>query len=295
MRTERLELPDGDFLDLAVTPSVAPEAPTVVILHGLEGSADSAYVRRLMRAVAARGWTACLMHFRGCSGVPNRLPRSYHSGDTGDIAYVIETLRARRPHSLLAAVGFSMGGNVLLKYLGEQRASGPLAAAVAVSVPFDLAAAADRLEQGFSRLYQAHLISHLRVRMQAKLARHADMPFTARQLARVRSFREYDEWITAPLHGFQGADDYYRKSSSAGFINAVQRPTLVLHARDDPFLPASAVPDKHDCGPGITLEIPEHGGHIGFVTDPLPGMIRPWLEEHVCAFLAQEMTRAVAP
>lgn len=254
---------------------------------------DSAYVRRLMCAVDVRGWTACLMHFRGCSGVPNRLPRSYHSGDTGDIAYVIETLSARLPHSRLAAVGFSMGGNVLLKYLGEKRASAPLEAAVAVSVPFDLAAAADRLEQGFSRVYQAHLIRHLRVRMQAKLQRHANLPFTARELARVRSFREYDEWITAPLHGFQDADDYYAKSSSAGFIGAVERPTLVLHARDDPFLPASAVPGSRDCGPGITLELPAHGGHIGFVTDPLPGVIRPWLEEHLCAWLAQEMAREI--
>lgn len=261
----------------------------MVILHGLEGSMDSPYVRRLMRAVAARGWTACVMHFRGCSGVPNRLPRSYHSGDTGDIAFLLETLRQRQPASPLVAAGFSMGGNVLLKYLGETRASAPLAAAVAVSVPFDLAAAADRLDQGFSRVYQAHLIGHLRLRMHAKLQRHANLPFSARDLSRVRSFRQYDDWVTAPLHGFTSADDYYARSSAAAFLGAVEKPTLVLHARDDPFLPASAVPGSRDCGPGITLEIPAHGGHIGFVTDPLPGVVQPWLEEHLCEFLAGEM------
>ena len=293
VRIERLELPDGDFLDLAFTPEASEsQAPLVVILHGLEGSMDSPYARRLMHAVAARGWTACVMHFRGCSGVPNRLPRSYHSGDTGDIAFVLDTLSARQPKRPLTAAGFSMGGNVLLKYLGERGVATPLSAAVAVSVPFDLAAAAERLAQGFSRVYQSHLIGHLKARMRAKLRIHPHLPFSARELARVRSFREYDDWVTAPLHGFAGADEYYATSSSARFVGAVKQPTLVLHARDDPFLPASAVPQARDCGPGITLELPAHGGHIGFVTDPFPGLVRPWLEERLCAFLENALPPA---
>lgn len=282
-RGERLELPDGDFVDLAWSDSAS--GPLLVVLHGLEGSFASPYVRRVMHAAAGRGWGAVLMHFRGCSGEPNRLARSYHSGDTADLDFLIRTLRARWPHRTLAVVGYSMGGNVLLKWLGEQGESTTVAAAVAVSVPFELAAAAHRLNEGFSRIYQAHLLASLRVSVGRKFTRHA-LPFSREVLAKVRTFHEYDEYITAPLHGFEGADDYYARASSRQFIPAIRVPTLVLHARDDPFLPARAIPRPDECPRAVTLELPERGGHVAFITDPLPGVTRPWLEERIMDFLA---------
>lgn len=281
-RFERLELPDGDFVDLVWSgPSGGALA---VILHGLDGNAASPYVRRLAHALAARGAESCVLQFRGCGGEANRLPRSYHSGDTGDLAFLVDTLRRRHPDRPLLAAGFSMGGNVLLKWLGECGSGVPLVAAAAVSVPFELGAAADRLARGFSRVYQHHLVSRLRQRMRDKLARHA-MPFDLAALAGIRTFRQYDGTVTAPLHGFRDADDYYQRSSCRRYLGTVTVPTLVVHARDDPFLPAEAIPTAAECGTGIRLEIHAQGGHLGFVTDPLPGLTRPWLESRLADFL----------
>lgn len=281
---ERCELPDGDFVDLAWVDRTQ-HGPLVVILHGLEGGLESPYVRRLLQAVDMRGWGGCLLQFRGCGGTPNRLARSYHSGDTADFALLVDRLQTRFPRRPLLAVGYSMGGNVLLKWLGECGSTAPLAAAVAVSVPFDLAAAAVRLDQGFSRFYQAHLLASLRRKMHAKLARF-DCPFDAITLAGARNFRQYDEWVTAPLHGFRDAADYYARASSRQFLPAITVPTLVLHARDDPFLPATAIPAARDCAAPVTLEVHAHGGHVGFVTDPAPGWTHPWLETRVTDYLA---------
>jgi predicted alpha/beta-fold hydrolase len=264
----------------------------VVLLHGLEGSLHSPYATRLFHAIEACGWAACLMHFRGCSGTPNRLPRSYHSGDTADLAFLLRWLEKQAPRRTIGAVGFSMGGNVLLKYLGENPGTSGLRCATAVSVPFDLAAAAARLDQGFSRVYQAHLLHRLHRRMQVKLRRHSNLPFSRRDLARARTFHDYDDRITAPLHGFESAADYYAKASSARFIPYILEPTLVLHARDDPFLPSEAVPVAAQCGRGVVLEVPAHGGHLGFVTDPLPGLQRPWLENRIVSFLHQHFAHA---
>ncbi|MEN9727214.1 MAG: hypothetical protein RL434_1580 [Pseudomonadota bacterium] len=279
---ERLELPDGDFVDLVWAGN--DSGPLVVVLHGLEGSFASPYARRVMHAVASRGWGACLLQFRGCSGVPNRLARCYHSGDTGDLDFLVTTLRSRWPDRALCVVGYSMGGNVLLKWLGEHGSAAPVHAAAAVSVPFELAAAAQRLNEGFSRVYQAHLLASLRMSLDRKFATH-DLPFSRHELARVRTFHEYDDRVTAPLHGFAGADDYYARASSRQFIPGIRIPTLILHARDDPFLPERAIPQAHECPSSVSLEVPARGGHVGFITDPLPGLTRPWLEERIVAFL----------
>lgn len=293
-RQERLELSDGDFLDLVWAGSEA--GPLIVVLHGLEGGFTSPYVRRVMHAVVARGWGACLMHFRGCSGEPNRLARSYHSGDTADLDFLVGVLRGRRPERPLGVVGYSMGGNVLLKWLGEQGGAARVQAGVAVSVPFELAAAAQRLAEGFSRLYQAHLLASLRTSLGRKFGRH-ELPFSPQDLAEIRTFHEYDDRVTAPLHGFDSADDYYRKASSRQFIAAIRVPTLILHARDDPFLPEWAIPDAKECPSAVTLELPARGGHVGFITDPLPGLTRPWLEERIVEFLGgvPALTAAAAP
>ena len=274
---ERVELPDGDFIDLA---HVGPEAgPLVLVLHGLEGDLQSRYARAVLTAVAARGWHGVLMHFRGCGGEPNRLARSYHSGDTGDLGRVLAVLAPRAP--AIAIVGYSLGGNVLLKYLGETGALAACAVAVAVSVPFDLAVAADTLNRGFARVYQRRLVSSLQAKTRRKFARIA-APIDLTELARWRDFRSYDDRVTAPLHGFAGVDDYYTRSSCRPFLREVAVPTLIVHARDDPFLDPSGIPRAEELAPSITLELVARGGHVGFVASQAG-----WLERRIVDFVAR--------
>ncbi|HSD96555.1 MAG TPA: hydrolase [Sulfuricaulis sp.] len=281
---ERLELPDGDFIDLDWTEKGS--GPIVIVLHGLEGSSDSPYARGLLRAIERRGWRGVVMHFRGCSGEPNRLARSYHSGDTGDLTFLVTTLRRREPRAPLAAVGFSLGGNVLLKWLGKAGGVTPLHAAVAVSVPFVLHGAADRLQQGFSRLYQWQLLRSLRHTVEAK-QRHMELPLKIRDLSALKNFRDFDENVTAPLHGFDSADHYYTVSSSRQYLGEITVPTLLLHARDDPFMTASAIPRPDELSESVTLELSPHGGHVGFVAGIWPWRPRYWLDERIPAYLAR--------
>jgi hypothetical protein len=284
LRRERLELPDGDFIDLDWTENGS--GPIVIVLHGLEGSSDSPYARGLLRAIERRGWRGVVMHFRGCSGEPNRLPRSYHSGDTGDLAFLVTTLRRREPRAPLATVGFSLGGNVLLKWLGKAGSVAPLHAAVAVSVPFVLHGAAERLQQGFSRVYQWQLLRSLRHTVDAK-RRHMELPLKSRDLSALKNFRDFDEHITAPLHGFDSADHYYTVSSSRQYLGGITVPTLLLHARDDPFMTESAIPRPDELSESVTLELTPHGGHVGFVTGIWPWRPRYWLDERIPAYLAR--------
>jgi uncharacterized protein len=283
LQRERLELPDGDFIDLDWTETGS--GPIVVILHGLEGSSDSPYARGVLQAVERRGWRGVVMHFRGCSGEPNRLARSYHSGDTGDLAYFIDVLHRREPHAPLALVGYSLGGNVLLKWLGKTDKPVPLRAAVAVSVPFDLHCAADRLQQGFSRLYQWQLMRSMRDRIAEKRQR-MELPLKIRDLSALKSFRDFDEYVTAPLHGFDNANHYYTASSSRQYLKGIAVPTLVLHARDDPFMTEAAIPRDDELSDAVTLELSARGGHVGFVAGAWPWRPRYWLEERIPEFLA---------
>lgn len=281
-RPERLELPDGDFVDLLWC---GPQhGPIIVVLHGLEGSIRSRYAAGIMAGIAAHGWRGVFMHFRGCSGVPNRLPRSYHSGDTGDIRYLVETLRRREPQTPLAAVGYSLGGNALLKYLGESGRDTPLEAAVAVSVPFDLDNAARRLERGLSRLYQRHLLASMHRKLRSKFAGRPG-PVKPDEISALRSFRLFDDKVTAPLHGFAGVDDYYARCSSRRYLTGIGIHTLILHASDDPFMTPQAVPGEQEMSPTTRLELSRHGGHVGFVSGRWPWRTRYWLEERILAFL----------
>jgi len=285
-QSERLELPDGDFLDLVwAGPDVAQ---TVLILHGLEGSIRSPYASGMLASIAHSGRRGLVMHFRGCSGIANRLPRSYHSGDTGDIGFVIDSLRKRRPDRELAAIGISLGGNALLKYLGERGKSTDLRAAVAVSVPFELGKAADKLERGFSRLYQWRLMRSLRAAVHRKSA-ILDGSIDLDRAARARTFREFDEWVTAPLHGFTSAEDYYEKSSSRQYLKRICLPTLIVHAYDDPFMTPAAIPTTEEFSSAVEFELCASGGHVGFVSGTLPGRPRYWLEQRVNAFLAEHL------
>lgn len=284
LQRERLELPDGDFIDLDWT--AAGSGPIVVILHGLEGSSDSPYARGILQAVGRRGWRGVVMHFRGCSGEPNRLARSYHSGDTGDLAYFIDVLRQREPCTPLATVGFSLGGNVLLKWLGKTGKEASLRAAVAVSVPFVLHSAADRLQHGFSRLYQWQLMRSLRNSINEKRHR-MELPLKIRDLSALKSFRDFDEHVTAPLHGFDSANHYYTVSSSRQYLKGIVVPTLLLHARDDPFMTETAIPRDDELAESVTLELSSRGGHVGFVAGNWPWQPRYWLEERIPAYFAR--------
>jgi predicted alpha/beta-fold hydrolase len=287
LRRERLELPEGDFLDLAWTGS---DGPTVIVLHGLEGGLRSPYICGILRALSARGFRAVLMLFRGCSGEPNRLPRSYHSGETSDLRHVIATLRRRVPGGRLHAVGYSLGGNALLKYLGESGATSGLATAVAVSVPFVLAEAADRLNRGFSRLYQWWLVRALQKKIGIKF-NHKPSPVPLDRLSQFWSFWEFDDAVTAPLHGFRDAADYYQRSSARQYLRQIRTPTLILHAADDPFTTPAAVPQPEELAPDVTLELSATGGHVGFVSGTWPWAARYWLEERIPAFLTEHSPR----
>jgi len=283
LKRERIELPDGDFLDLDWT--VNDDGPIVLILHGLEGSSNSKYARGLLKAIHDHGWRGVVMHFRGCGGEPNRLPRSYHSGETGDLAHVVDLLRRREPETPLFAVGFSLGGNVLLKWLGEMGKQAPINAGVAVSVPFLLAESAKRLEQGFSRLYQWGLMHSMRNSV-AEKRKHMKLPLKIEKLATLRTFRDFDEHITAPLHGFSGADDYYERSSSRQFLREIQIPTLIVHSRDDPFMTGAILPQEGELSPAVALELHDGGGHVGFIQGTWPWRPEYWLEGRILRRLA---------
>lgn len=233
---------------------------------------------------------AVVMHFRGCSGEPNRLSRTYHSGETEDLDCVVRWLRLHWPDRARGVVGYSLGGNVLLKWLGERGRDAPVAAAVAVSVPMDLAACAARMERGFSRLYRHQLVGSLRRKV---LEKYAQRPGTLdlERVRRAQGFREFDTLVTAPLHGFTDADDYYRRCSSRDFVARIRRPTLILHALDDPFMIPGVLPDTSSLPAQVTLEVSRHGGHVGFVEGTGPLGLRPgyWLERRVPAFITRQL------
>lgn len=289
LKSERIELPDGDFVDVHEGPYEVPDtAPAVVILHGLEGCSSSNYVATMARELARHGVRAIRFNFRGCSGEMNRLPRFYHAGDTDDLQHVLATVRRRFNGVPLGAIGFSLGGNVLLKYLGEQghEAGELLTAAVGVSVPFDLAAGTRQLEQpGITWVYTQYFMRKLRSKAAAKrelLAPHCEID---RALAS-RKIREYDDALTSQLHGFGDAWNYYQQSSCAQFIDRIEVPTLILHALDDPFLAREAVPlQAIRENPWIVDGTTDRGGHVGFISGPpwRPGF---WAEEEGARFLA---------
>ena len=294
-RRERWETPDGDFIDIdwvenqdrGLRIEDRAETPLVVLFHGLEGSSRSHYALALMAAVLRRGWRGCVAHFRGCSGEPNRLPRAYHSGDSAEIDWILRRLKARVP--TLHAVGMSLGGNALLKWLGETGADArPVVEnAAAVSAPVDLMAAGNALDQGFNLVYVHHFLATMKSKALAKLARYPGL-FDAARVRAASTLREFDDAVTAPLHGFAGVDDYWTRASARPWLAAVGVPTLMINARDDPFLPCGALPAPQNVSPSVILEQPGNGGHAAFVSGPFPGSLR-WLPRRILDFLgAQE-------
>ena len=290
---EELELDDGDFLDLAWTELSEEVKPVVLVFHGLEGSIESPYAHGIMSAIKKQGWKAVLMHFRGCSGRMNRLPRSYHSGETDDAKQLISHIKAHYPDAPLAAVGFSLGGNMLLKLQAELGHKSPFLAAVSVSAPLLLSNCAIKLSKGFSRVYQNHLIAHMKKNLKSKASVHdyaSLIGLDTRQINRINSFREFDNQVTAPLHGFKGVDDYYQKCSSRQFLKDIQAPTLVIQSLDDPFMSDDVIPEMAELSKFTRLEISQYGGHVGFIGGSL---IKPvfWLERRIPEFLAEFLSK----
>jgi predicted alpha/beta-fold hydrolase len=284
---ERLPTPDGDFVDLDWLPG-PPGAPLLVVLHGLEGSARSHYAAALLEEARARRWRGVVFHFRGCSGELNRLPRFYHSGDTPDFDHVVRHVVAREPGARIGAVGVSLGGNVLLKWLGEQGAAAPAAvrAAVGISVPFDLAVCARTLDRGFPRLaYASNFLWTMRRKVREK-ARTFPGFVDVEAAWRARTFTAYDRVVTAPLHGFRDERDYWARASSGPHLPGIRRPTLLLHALDDPIVPPAALPDPAALPAAIRTEFSPRGGHAGFIEAGWPWRARSWAERRALDFLA---------
>jgi predicted alpha/beta-fold hydrolase len=282
---ERFETPDGDFVDVDWLPG-RPDAPLLLVLHGLEGTARSHYIGGLFRQAAARGWRAGVLYFRSCSGEMNRLPRFYHSGDTGDLDHVLRTVTEREPGVRVGAVGISIGGNVLLKWLGEQADAAPevLAGAVAISVPFDLTACARVMDQGLRKvLYTSSFMRSFRQKTRAKARAYPG--FVDIQAAlRARTFAAFDRAVTAPLHGFADEVDYWRRASSGPYLARIRRPTLLINALDDPFIPSSSLPDPRELPPAVRAEFVPNGGHVGFV-EGRPWRASSWAERRAIEFL----------
>jgi hypothetical protein len=280
-RRERLELADGDFLDFDWVDGT-PGHPVVVLFHGLEGSSASHYAHDLMHTAGLRGWNGVVAHFRGCSGEDNRLPRAYFAGDSAEVERILRHVKSHFPDAPLHAVGVSLGGNALLRWLGE---SGPaahalVARAAAVSAPLDLTAAGNALDQGFNRrVYTARFLATLKQKA-LKKARQFPGTLDAKAIAAATTFRAFDTMVTARLHGYRDADDYWLRASSKPVLPAISVPTLIINARNDPFLPSWALPTPAGVSPEVTLEQPETGGHVAFPSGPFPGNI-DWLPQRL--------------
>ncbi|KGK13105.1 hydrolase [Vibrio navarrensis] len=279
---QTLDTPDGDFLDLAWSEDPSSESarkkPLFVLFHGLEGSFFSPYANGLMNAFANAGWLSVMMHFRGCSGKPNRLARAYHSGETEDARFFLQHLQRHFPQNRKVALGISLGGNMLANYLATYQDDPLVDAATIVSAPLDLSACSERIEQGFSRVYRRYLLSSLK---KNALQKHhllsnalAISPHSIKKLTRLYQF---DDLITAPLHGFKNALDYYQQCSGLHKLREIRIPTQIIHAKDDPFMTDAVIP-KFVLPDNIDYRLFDHGGHVGFLTG---SALHPrfWLEE----------------
>jgi uncharacterized protein len=282
---EQVELDDGDFIDLCWSKKGSEK--TVLILHGLEGSLHSHYINGIIYQLERAGCRPVLMHFRGCSGRVNRLARAYHSGETGDLAFIVEHLRKVTGQYPYAAIGYSLGANVLLKWLGETSEKNPLKKAVAVSVPFRLHDAAARLQQGASRIYRDHLLRSLR-RTYIDKFKKIKSPLDV-DVRKLKSFWEYDDKVTAPIHGFDGAQDYYDRCSSRQYLKAIRVATRIIHSLDDPFMFDVTAPGREELAADVDYLLTRGGGHVGFVggTSPLHPVY--WCEDRVVEFITKNL------
>jgi predicted alpha/beta-fold hydrolase len=290
LHRERIDTPDQDFLDLDFGPDPDPSAPLVLLLHGLEGFTHRPYMVQAAQALTAKGMATVGLNFRSCSGEPNLQPRMYHSGGTEDVAHVLSFLRNRWPSRPFGAVGFSLGGNVLMKLMGEREdgGTGLLKAAVGISVPYDLAAGAVFMQRGIpGAFYTRYFLRSLKEKVRAKEGILKNVLDLKRVYAS-RTLIEFDDHATGPLHGFEDAADYYRKCSSNQFLDRIRVPTLLFHARNDPFLPPQAIPHREVAeNPALFPAFALRGGHVGFLAGRFPGLPTFWTEEEGTRFLRE--------
>jgi uncharacterized protein len=281
LRRERWDTADGDFIDVDFCGDPGAEKQ-LVLFHGLEGNSESHYARRIAGHAVKRGWRLAIPHFRGCSGEPNRTRRAYHSADSEEIDWMLKRLGGP-----LYAVGVSLGGNAMLKWLGERgdEARALVRRAAAVSAPLDFGAAGDALDRGLNRLvYVRHFLTTMKPKAFAKLELFPDL-YDRKKVRAARTFREFDNLVTAPLHGFRDTDHYWSAAASGPYLEHVRVPTLVLNARNDPFLPERALLEAaRKAAPCVVLEFPRTGGHAGFLSGPFPGR-HTWLPRHLFDFL----------
>jgi predicted alpha/beta-fold hydrolase len=286
IRPEQLELPDGDFVPLDW---VGSRGPIVIVLPGLQGDVQSPYARGLLRACVERDWRGVLLNYRG-RVEPNRQKRSYHCGMTCDLDYLVQCIAEREPGTPVGVVGYSVGANICLRWLGEcgqRRHPLPVAAAVGVSAPFNLGAVAKNIERGFSRVYQWYLLRSLRQDVVRKMAAmNDDFGLTRRELRGLDTFAKFDDRISGPWSGFHGADDYYARTRSDELLKHVDVPTLILNAHNDPLVPAKLTPRPHDMSEKVTLEVTRGGGHLGFVSGRWPWKPRFWLDSRIPEYLS---------
>ncbi|MBE0470321.1 MAG: hydrolase [Methyloprofundus sp.] len=292
---ERLITEDHDFIDIDFYGE--GQLPLVILLHGLTGSSQSGYIKGLQQALLAQGLRSAALNFRGCSGTFNDSSRCYHSGETGDIDFLYRTLRAREPQTPMAAVGFSLGGNVLLKWLGEQGNNSQLFAATAVSVPLVLSACASKLDSGFSKIYRASLLRELKDYVRLKQVHlealgkteEAELLRQIGDLENIKSFWQYDDRVIASLYDFANVVDYYQRSSSRQFLHAIAVPTLLIQAQDDPFMTPEVIPELSELSASVSLEISKAGGHVGFIAGNNPWQPDYWLERRIPEFLQRQL------
>jgi predicted alpha/beta-fold hydrolase len=288
LRRERLELPDGDFVDLDWATS--GKERLAILSHGLEGSSSDDCVRGMATRFQRTGWDVLAWNFRGCGLEPNRLVRSYHSGETGDLGAVIALAAERYPR--IALIGFSLGGNVTLKYLGEGGCHPAVIAGVGISVPIDLAASANAIDRRWSnRIYLRRFLSRLLPKIKAKAVRFPTGLDTSKS-HQIRTLREFDNLYTAPVHGFRDAEDYWARSSARQYLQGIRVPALLLNARDDPFLTSESFPYlEAEKNPDFFLEAPKWGGHVGFIDSA--SNFRRWHESRCVEFLANAVSGVV--
>ncbi|MFV2004665.1 MAG: hydrolase [Gammaproteobacteria bacterium] len=282
LTTEQVELDDGDFVDLCWSKKSSDKV--VLVLHGLEGELSSHYANGVVHQLEQSGYKPVFMYFRGCSGRINRLARAYHSGETEDLSFIVEHIKNTTGQHPFAVVGYSLGGNVLLKWLGETGKNNPVKKAVAVSVPFRLQDAARRLEKGVSKIYREHLLRSLRKTYVEKFT-HITSPLDI-DVNQLKTFWDYDDKVTAPLHGFDGAQDYYDRCSSRQFLKHICVPTRLIHAADDPFMFDDTVPNNNELSPAIDFLLAESGGHVGFIAGSNPLNTYSWSERKIIEFLS---------
>ena len=295
LNRERLTTIDNDFIDIDFCG--AGQQALVILLHGLTGSSQSGYIKGLQQTLLQQGFRSAALNFRGCSGEYNHSSRCYHSGETGDIDFLYRTLRAREPDTPMAVVGFSLGGNVLLKWLGEQGSDIQLFAATAVSVPLVLSACASKLDSGFSKLYRASLLRELKEYVRLKQYHleslgKGDEAALLRQIGdldNITSFWQYDDQVIAQLYDFANVQDYYQRSSSRQFLKTITVPTLLIQAQDDPFMTPEVIPEIDELSSSVSLEITQSGGHVGFISGNNPFQAEYWLEQRIPEFLQQQL------